>query len=196
MPRATVAKLLGAKLITATAVVAVATGGVALAAATNALPDQAQGVAHHLLNAPSPDQHSSAAQESRQATEAKEAVEAQQPGAKPSAAPLATPSASLRGLCTAYQAGATSNDGKAISNPAFKTLVTAAGGADGVAAYCTKLAGAQGTHPTGQPSSDQPSGKPAAVPTAAPTPRPAGKPTALPTTGHPTGSPTTHPGHR
>jgi hypothetical protein len=190
MPMTTVAKLLSAKLITATAVVSVATGGVALAAATNTLPDQAQSVAHDLLNAPSPDEHSSAAQEAQEASEAKQAA------AKPSAAPQAMPSPALRGLCTANQAGATSNSGKALSNPAFGTLVTAAGGTDEVAAYCTKLVGAPRTHPTGKPSSDQPSGKPTAVPSVAPTSHPTGKPTALPTTGHPTGSPTTHPGHR
>jgi hypothetical protein len=188
MPTTTVAKLLSAKLITATAVVSVATGGVALAAATNTLPDQAQSVAHDLVNAPSPDEHSSAAREAR---------EAKEPAAKPSGAtPRATPSPSLRGLCTAYQAGATGNSGKALSNPAFKTLVIAAGGTDEVAAYCTKLVDAPRTHPTGKPSSGQPTGKPTAVPSVAPTSHPTGKPTALPTTGHPTGSPTTHPGPR
>ena len=115
--------------------------------------------------------------------------------AKSSHAPQATPSPSLRGLCTAYQAGATANNGKALSNPAFSSLVAAAGGKDEVAAYCTKLVGAPPTHPAGKPSS-VPSGKPTAVPSVAPTAHPTGKPTALPTTGHPTGSPTTHPSHR
>jgi hypothetical protein len=192
MSKAIVAKLLSVKLMTATAVVALGSGGVALAAATNTLPDQAQSVAHDLVNAPSPDEHSSAARDANRAKEANQAVPTAA-AAEPSAAPRATPSASLRGLCTAYQAGATSNGGNAMSSPAFKTLVTAAGGADGVAAYCTKLIGAPNTHPTGEPSSARPD-KPAAVPSAAPTARPSGRPTPPPPADHPTGSPTTHPG--
>jgi hypothetical protein len=61
----------------------------------------------------------------------------------PSASPSATPSPSLEGLCVAYQAGAMD---KAATNPAFTALQNAAGGADGVAAYCVNLIG-EPTHP-------------------------------------------------
>lgn len=74
--------------------------------------------------------------------------QAQQPGdeatdTSPSASSSATPSPSLEGLCVAYQAGAMD---KAATNPAFTALQSAAGGADGVAAYCVNLIG-EPTHP-------------------------------------------------
>src|SRR6266545_2647341 len=165
MLKTTVAKLLSVKLAAAAAAATAATGGVALAAATNNLPDAAQSAAHDVFNAPSPDSKAS------QVTDT-----AGKPDAKSTHAPKGTPSPSLRGLCNAYQAGATSNDGKAKDNPAFKALFTAAGGADKVAAYCTNLVGAPSTHP---------SGKPTALPTAE---HPSGEPTSAPS-----GPPSTHP---
>jgi hypothetical protein len=181
MLRTTVAKLLSAKLVAAAAVATAATGGVALAAATNTLPDQAQSVAHDILNAPSPDHGKPSQAPSQAAT----------PDAKSSHAPKGTPSPSLRGLCTAYQAGVADSHGKAMSNPAFSALVTAAGGTDQVADYCTKLIGAPRTHPSGEPTSH---------PTGSPTSHPSGKPTAVPTDSRPTsvpsGPPSTHPSKR
>src|SRR5712692_3418419 len=93
----------------ATAVATAATGGVALAAATNTLPDPVQGAAHNVFYAPAPRHHGKPNPLPGQGNK---------PGAKSSDAPTGTPSPSLRGLCTAYQAGATSNDGKALTNPA------------------------------------------------------------------------------
>ncbi len=173
MLKTTVAKLLSVKLAAAAAAATAATGGVALAAATNNLPDAAQSAAHDVFNAPSPDSKAS------QVTDT-----AGKPDAKSTHAPKGTPSPSLRGLCNAYQAGATSNDGKAKDNPAFKALFTAAGGADKVAAYCTNLVGAPSTHPSGKPTS---------APTGAPESHPSGKPTALPTAEHPSSEPTSAP---
>jgi len=172
MLKTTVAKLLAAKLLTATAVATAATGGVAFAAATNSLPEPVQGAAHNVFNAPAPRHHGKPNHLPGRGNE---------PGAKSSDAPNGTPSPSLRGLCTAFQAGATSNDGKALTNPAFTALVTAAGGTDKLAAYCTTLIGAPSTHPTGKPST-HPSGAPSTHPT--------GKPT---TPGHPSGQPTSEP---
>ena len=60
------------------------------------------------------------------------------------ATPGATPSPSLRGLCVAFQAGAMDH---AATNPAFRALQAAAGGADNVAAYCVGLIGER-SHPT------------------------------------------------
>jgi hypothetical protein len=173
------AKLLGAKVLAVAAAATVATGGAALAAATNVLPDQAQSVAHDLLNAPAPSEHGDHNSE-----------QVGKPAAKPGDAPKATPSPSLRGLCRAYQAGATSNHGKALTNPAFSALVSAAGGKDNLADYCTKLIGAPRTHPTGKPAT-RPDGKPSSHPTGEPH---SGKPAALPTPDHPSGPPSTHPG--
>ncbi len=50
----------------------------------------------------------------------------------------AAPEPSLVGLCHAFPAVANSH-GRALDNPAFTTLITAAGGADNVAAYCQVL---------------------------------------------------------
>jgi hypothetical protein len=82
----------------------------------------------------------------------------------------ATPSPSLEGLCTAFLAGAGSEHGKALDNPAFTVLITAAGGRDGVEAYCATLQHGAADHPTGAPAShpgntDHPTGPPSAKPT-------------------------------
>lgn len=90
----------------------------------------------------------------------------------PAASATASPSPSLAGLCVAFQAGAME---KAASNPAFNALQDAAGGADGVDAYCTTLIGAS-THPTHP-----------ALPTQAATP---GHPAPTHATERPTGLPT------
>jgi hypothetical protein len=53
------------------------------------------------------------------------------------------------GLCRAYSSGNKTEHGKALESPPFVRLVTAAGGADNVAAFCGSLAtsGRSGTHP-------------------------------------------------
>jgi hypothetical protein len=90
-----------------------------------------------------------------------------------------TPSPSIVGLCHAFVAGAGADHGKALENPAFTALITAAGGKDKVDAYCTNvLASAEPTsHPTGEPTT-RPTSEP---------PHPTGQPS------HPTGDPTSHP---
>jgi hypothetical protein len=67
------------------------------------------------------------------------------PGASATHLPSASPSPSLEGLCSAYQAGAVP---RKATNPAFAALSAAAGGADGVSAYCTGLIGAKPAHPS------------------------------------------------
>ena len=178
MLKTTVAKLLTAKLLAGAAVATAATGGVALAAATNTLPDRVQGAAHDVVNAPAPDGHGKPNQLPGPPNK---------PTAKSSTTPVATPTPSLRGLCTAYRAGATSNHGKALDNPAFGALVAAAGGTDKVAAYCTTLIGTPKTHPTGKPS-PSPTRKPTSLPTGPRDSHPTGKPTTVPS-----GPPSTHP---
>lgn len=51
----------------------------------------------------------------------------------------AAPSPSLTGLCRAYTAHAGRGPGKSLSSPAFAALITAAGGADNVPAYCATI---------------------------------------------------------
>jgi len=52
----------------------------------------------------------------------------------------ASPEPSLIGLCHAYAASAAANS-TGLDNPAFATLVVAAGGADQVSAFCAVLLG-------------------------------------------------------
>ncbi len=122
----------------------------------------------------------------------------------------ATPSPSLHGLCHAYAAGAGSNPGKALENPAFTALITAAGGKDKVSSYCTTLLasspsgnsanGHSGNGHSGKSASHS-TGKPTAVPTSDPTGDPGmpshakNKPTVAPTalpSEHTTGKPSVH----
>lgn len=169
------AKLLAVKALAVTASVA-GLGGVALAAATGSLPPAAQNAAHDLVGAPAASSPSDAAR--------------QDASHKPTAAPTpeATPSPSLVGLCRAYGAGVATAQGKALDNPAFTVLITAAGGEAGVPAYCTTLlATAPGGKPTALPTQAQ-SHKPETHPTNAPDTHPTGAPDT-----HPTGAPETHP---
>ncbi|MFG2057099.1 hypothetical protein ACGFI9_24060 [Micromonospora sp. NPDC048930] len=171
MSQFALAKLLTLKV--GTAVLAVtATGGVALAAATGTLPNP--------LTDPS-------AKPSAHATG--KPSDAADQGKGPAGA-KGSPSPNLAGLCHAFQAGAGDNPGKALENPAFRALITAAGDQEKVAAYCDTLLAAEKGKPsqaaraTATPS--HPTGKPSARPTTTETERtdaPAGgnKPTARPT---------------
>jgi hypothetical protein len=85
------------------------------------------------------------------------------------------------GLCRAYMSGNKAEHGKALASPAFTVLVTAAGGAGNVTAYCSTV--------TGGPSGSHPSHP--AHPTQAATPTHPAHPTHP---GHPTQAPS-HPGH-
>ena len=190
MLKITVAKLLAAKLLTTAVAATAATGGVVLAAATGNLPDSLQQAAHTAVNAPAV-HHGKPASKPSRGTETEPSGSAD---ARPSSS--AAPAPSLTGLCTAYQAGATANHGKALANFAFTALVTAAGGTDQVGSYCLTLIGAPASHPAAP--STHPTGAPSSHPAAAPT-HPTGAPSTHPTgapSTHPTGAPSTHPtGH-
>jgi hypothetical protein len=178
-PLMSATKLFVAKAVLAA--VGLGGGGVALAAATGHLPPDLGGTP---------------------ATAGPAAGATAMPSAngKPADHPAASPSPSLRGFCQAYTARVGSSPGKALGNPAFSALITAAGGTDKVAAFCASLPAARPGHgptsrPGGKPSSlpapantAHPAGKPTAVPAG----HPAGKPTAVPA-GHPAGAPTSHP---
>jgi hypothetical protein len=87
----------------------------------------------------------------------------------------ADPSPSLEGLCEAYLAGATDNEGVALETPAFQALVAAAGSEDGVEEYCAVLV------PDAVPEQAQPGAGPTERPT--PTDLPTVVPTAVPGPG-------------
>ena len=156
-----VAKLLTVKaaaLLTVTAA-----GGMALAATTGALPNP---LADTPATTPSP-AHATG----------RPTTTPSHPGGRPSV----MPSASLLGLCHAYTAGAGADHGKALTDPAFTDLITAAGGTAEVTTFCaTILASAHAaSHPAGP----------------ADTTHPTGPPTGTPANSHPTGPPSSHPSH-
>lgn len=124
------------------AVSAAAAGGIALAAAAGTLPGQ-----HREEPAPTADTN---------VVVTTSATATGKPDQKPDHS--ASPSPSLKGLCQAYTAGAGSEHGKAHDNPAFSALITAAGGADRVPAFCADLLGDK------PGKSDNTPGKPATPP--------------------------------
>ena len=181
-------KVAALKVAGAAAIATAATGGIALAAATGALPFQAQ------PHAPSVTDHSGAATTPAGLAPTDSSADEGSSGAQqPSSTPAGTPSPSLNGLCHAYQAGAMSH-GNVANNPAFTALIRAAGGTDNVAAYCVTLIGPAPTHhgkPTDLPThaaAHPTDGPPAVLPTHPVVP--VGPPTSQPV--HPT-APPTHP---
>lgn len=133
-----------AKALTVKAAIIIAalgTSGVVLAASAGALPTPWSGT---------PDTPPAT---SRPATSAPPPVT---PTERPSdtgrpadAGGAAAPSPSMPGLCEAYTAQVRENPGKALDNPAFQALITAAGGRDKVPDYCGTVTR---DHPTGKPS--------------------------------------------
>jgi hypothetical protein len=152
-----VATLARAKI--AVAVIAVGGGGIALAAGSGHLPGVGDSDHHPTAQADTSattGRHPTTSPAS--ATSTNPASSAISPAATPSgspgsAGPNGSPSPNLRGLCTAFTARAGDNPGKALDNPAFTVLITAAGGKDQVATYCSTLLAAEhgtpSTHPAG-----------------------------------------------
>jgi hypothetical protein len=131
MIKVTLAKLLTAKTaVAAAATAAVAVGGVATVATTT-------GLSHSGAAGGAAPVSSSASAASTSATGKPSA--AHDSGTPEHHEPGATPAPSLVGLCHAYTAGAGSEHGKALENPAFTFLITTAGGKDKVDAYCGNL---------------------------------------------------------
>ncbi len=155
------------KLVTLKAAVVAAvvlgTGGVAVAASTGAIPIPLN--KHHPVpSAPATTPRPGVGPDS-----------SKHPGDGPD------PSPSLVGLCRAYTAGAKTEHGTALENPAFQALITAAGGKDGVDAFCAKVLAPE-------PSS-APNAHASATPPGQATDHPKGKPT-----DHTTGKPGAPPG--
>src|SRR5579859_4601851 len=162
---AVLTSLFATKLLAASAAGAVAVGGLAAAAFSSSLPDTAQNVAHHLIDAP-PASHSH-----------KDSGKTGTP-----VGPDPTGTAGF-GLCNAYAHAKV--HGKSVDHSvAFQNLATAAGGAANIDAFCAKI-----PHPSDSATeSNEPSdgaGKPSDVPH--------GKPTTVPP--HATGRPSSEPTH-
>jgi hypothetical protein len=181
----------------------VAVGGIALAstvtaAYAGALPDGLQNFAHHTIGARAADDSTSGDADQPGGDGDSAGGETSSPTATPTSSPTDTPTATPTssrtpvgpnatgspafGLCTAW-----SHHGLATVSVAYQSLATAAGGTDGIAAYCATV-----VHPgnsTGSPTS-HPGGSPTSHPGGSPTSHPGGSPTS-----HPGGSPTGHPKH-
>ncbi|HTI23451.1 MAG TPA: hypothetical protein VL652_20820 [Kutzneria sp.] len=184
--RPLLAKLLSAKLAAVVAVLAVAIGGVATAAVIGYLPGPLGGNSHVAPSRSSDPTPSAVAPPPT--THPTTTEHRDDNGA--AATSSGTPSPSLTGLCNAFTAGAGSDHGKALDNPAFSALITAAGGRDQVDAYCAGLLGSkqgkgQVTPTTTTTKEKDHGGQGHGPPSTHPEPGP----------DHPTGPPTTHPGH-
>lgn len=173
--RRLLAGLLTAKVALA-ALLATATGGVALAAVTGTLPGP-------LRNQPDSTPTASTGSSPSRTSDPDASP---RPGGSPTARPGR--SASLKRLCTSYRDEAGGNPHKALASPRFADLVTAAGGPDEVAGYCDRLLGkggkpggsdAGGTKRPGPEPSDRVTDRPESTPstpavTVTPTSRPGG----------------------
>lgn len=164
--------LLGAK-VTLAALLAAATGGVALAAATGTLEVPVHGGGGGSTTTPA-----TAGGRTPSPTTAPGASPT--PAAGPSGAP-SSPS-SLAGLCITYRSRTGESPQRVLESPRFAELVTAAGGRDEVPGYCDRLLGGP----------DKPTASPA-PPTGRPDGTPSARPPRLPSTPPVGGAPTTRP---
>ena len=146
MVKTTLAKLLTVKAAAAAMAVTAAGGGIALAATNGALPSGADNThsqaSTHATARPSAAAHANAAA-----------------GADADHG-SAAPSPSLVGLCRAYAAGVHDNPGKALDNPAFGALITAADGKDNVSDYCADLLKDQPATGSSAKADNQPTTRP------------------------------------
>lgn len=131
--------VVGSKL--AVALIALGTvtvGGTAAAAYTGSLPAGLQNDAHSLIGAPTAAPTADATETpTPEPTETPSATDTPDPSATPAAPDAKGPDATgpaARGLCTAFQHG-----GLAPASVAYASLVKAAGGADGISAYCAAI---------------------------------------------------------
>jgi hypothetical protein len=163
MLKTAVAKMLTVKAVAAAIAITAVGGGVALAASNGALPS-GLGSGN---SANRPAAHATGQQASADNENGSDAA----------------PSPSLVGLCRAYAAGVAENPGKALDNPAFGALISAAGDRDKVTDYCTDLLKDEpGTMPSAKSDHTRPS--PKATPSHPAPPEPSklgGNPRVVPT---------------
>jgi hypothetical protein len=118
-------KILAAKALAAVVLMAGATGGVALAANASSGPSPTEETVTSTETAdPEPADDENADSDS------------DENAAEPDATKAPSPDPSIIGLCRAWAAGATDNPGKAAENPAFRSLVEAAGSELDVPGFC------------------------------------------------------------
>lgn len=182
MVRLALAKLLTAKVAAVTVAVGAA-GGAALAATGN-LPGDAVGGLGTAPATVQPSEPATTPPVSRPAGgEASEHPRHGSPGHGP-LSPPASPAPSIEGLCQAYVAGAGDRE-RAKAHPAFRGLISRAGGEDEVADYCEDLLPSPPV-PGGRPSSGPPGERPDAGRTPPADPGPPGDrvgPPSVPPTG-------------
>lgn len=130
MKRST-SRLLTAKALAIGVVAASGVGGVALAAGTGHLPNPAAGDHPNLGRSAEAPGHNKTEEPTEEPTE--------DPTTEPTEEPTTGPS--LEGLCKAFQAGEANGHAKKLTNPAFSTLVEAAGDEGAVSTYCVDLVG-------------------------------------------------------
>jgi hypothetical protein len=125
-------KILAAKALAAVVLLAGATGGVALAANASNAPSSATDETSTTSTAiadPDPaDDEDDADSDS--------ASDSDESAAEADATKAPSPEPSILGLCKAWSAGATDNPGAAADNPAFRSLIEAAGSKEDVPGYC------------------------------------------------------------
>jgi hypothetical protein len=133
-------KLLTVKTIATAAAVTTVAGGVAAAAVTmDAKPDVLQVASQAGVEAsPSTAVRGAKKHDGANGKDGKDGRKAGADGTGPAGA-AGSPSPSLVGLCHAVNSGNKAEHGKALQSPAFRVLVTTAGGADRVDAFCTAL---------------------------------------------------------
>jgi hypothetical protein len=120
-------KILAAKALAAVVLLAGATGGVALAANASSGPSSTEETVTSTETAdPEPADDENADSNSH----------SDENGDAPDATKAPSPEPSIIGLCRAWAAGATDNPGKAAENPAFRSLVVAAGSEQDVPGFC------------------------------------------------------------
>lgn len=187
------------------AVVALATGGLALASSTGLplLPGPASDHATESVSGsrtpsattssatgPGKDSGKSSGKSSGKGSDNGPASKTPTESSTEDEGPMHTPSPNFRGLCNAFQATDHSAHGKSLDSAAFTALATEADGVTKIATYCVALIGEpkETGRPTDKPtpgrptgtSTDQSTGKPSALPTPTDKPSP-GKPTDKPT---------------
>jgi hypothetical protein len=186
-------KVLTMKAAAAALVAVLSLGGVA-AAAGGLLPDQASQVADQ---APATAAEAAAhglgkpAAADRGASARAGSVDGR---GRASAAGPDVSGAARAGLCRAWQAGQGGEHGRRMDAVAFQALVEAAGGADGVAAYCQDVTAASraGAHGHGQGSPPRVSAPPTSLsPPGSGPPRDPGPPASTGPGGHGQGGPPT-----
>jgi hypothetical protein len=154
--------LLGTKLAAAAASGALGVSGLTAAAYTGSLPEQAQAVAHAAIGAPAPQDAS--LEEEPLEEELETDVVLPEPAKTAAVGPDAAGAAAY-GLCTAY-ANSAAHGSSAEKSVAIRNLALAAGGEDGITAYCDAV--------------EHPSAKATARPTRQAAPAPQGRPTDRP----------------